>query len=339
MALVYAKDQPQGFSNTIEKIAFVGAGGQVGKYLVEPLLKTGKHVVTAITRPGSSSKLPDGLKIVKVDYNDDDDTELVEALRGQQALIITMSLAAPPDTISKLSKAAAKAGIPYVLPNWLGIDDGNIPLCDGVTLSQSREKIQTQFKSFVDTSYIFLVCSFWYEFSLGGGPYRYGFDFKNRSFIQFDDGTVKIPTTTWPQCGRAIASLLSLKNLPDDENDKSPTVSHFANASVYVTSFRVNQLEMFESAKRVTGTTDADWTITHETAEARWTDGHEAVHKGNYALFPKMLYSRMFFPNGDGAVLTSEVHNDILGLPVEDLDEYTAIAIRMSENDELAETH
>ena len=29
---------------------------------------------------------------------------------------------------------------------------------------------------------------------------------------------------------------------------------------------------MFESVKRVTKTTDADWTITHESSEQRWTD-------------------------------------------------------------------
>jgi len=41
----------------------------------------------------------------------------VETLRGQQVLIITISVAAPSDTISKLVRAAAKAGVPYILPN------------------------------------------------------------------------------------------------------------------------------------------------------------------------------------------------------------------------------
>ncbi|KAJ6036802.1 hypothetical protein N7540_001081 [Penicillium herquei] len=336
MARAYAKDQPQGFNNQIERIAFVGAGGQVGKYLVDPLLKTGKHVVTAITRPQSTSKLPEGLKVVRVDYSNDDDSALVEVLRGQQALIITMSMRAPPDTISKLVDAAAKAGVRYVLPNWIGIDSENAALCDGVSLSPIREKLRAQFKNFEHTSSIFIICSFWYEFSLGGGTTRYGFDFKDRSFIQFDEGNLKITTTTWPQCGRAIASLFSLKDLPDDPTDKSSTVSQFANGSVYISSFQVNQHDMFASVKRVTGTTDEDWTISRESAEERWNEGHDAVQQGNYALFPKMLYSRMFFPNGDGAELTSELHNDILGLPEEDLDEFTAVAVRMAMNGELA---
>jgi hypothetical protein len=76
----------------------------------------------------------------------------------------------------------------------------------------------------------------------------------------FDDGNVAINTSTWPQCGRAIANLLSLKELPDEETDWSPTLSQFRNGSIYISSFRLSQGDMFESVKRVTGTTDADWT-------------------------------------------------------------------------------
>lgn len=51
-------------------------------YLAEHLLKTGKHVMTAITRPSSTSKLPAGVHIARADYSGDDDAALVDALRG-----------------------------------------------------------------------------------------------------------------------------------------------------------------------------------------------------------------------------------------------------------------
>lgn len=296
--------------------------------------------MTAITRPGSASKLPEGASVVSVDYSGADDTALVEALRGQQALIITIAVSAPKGTINKLARAANKAGVPYVLPNWIGHDNANQALLDDSLLKAGRDSIVAEFKNMSGTSYLGLVCNFWYEFSLGGGADRYGFDFKKRSFIQFDDGNVAINTTTWPQCGRAVASLLSLKELPDDETDQSPTLSQFANRSVYISSFRLSQRDMFESVKRVTGTSDVDWTITHESAEQRWKDGRAEVEKGNFAAFPKQLYSRMFFPTSDGDYQSRRgLDNDILGLPVEDLDEYTAIAIRMGEDDELNKGH
>ena len=312
----------------------------MGKHIAEHLLKAGKHVVTAIARPSSTSKLPEGVQVARVDYSGDDDAALVEALRGQQVLIITMSVAAPSDTISKLVRAAAKAGVPYVLPNWFGHDAANNTLCNDSLLSHNRDSICAEIESLGIRSYLRLVCNFWYEFSLGGGPDRYGFDFKKRSFVLFDDGNVAINTSTWPQCGRAIANLLSLKELPDDETDRSPTLSQFRNGSIYISSFRLSQRDMFESVKRVTGTTDADWTITHESAEQRWKDGQAALQQGNMKAFTKMLYSRMFFPNGDGDYQSSRgLHNDLLGLTVEDLDEFTAIGVRMGENGEVSQSH
>lgn len=318
----------------------IQAGGSIGKHITQALLKTEKHTVTAITRPNSTSKLPEGVRIVRVDYSDDEGTDTIEALRGQQVLIITMSVTAPRGTIKKLVRAAAKAGVPYVLPNWFGHDDANDSLCDDSMLSTNRDSILAGFKTFDTTSYIFLVCNFWYEFSLGGGPDRFGFDFKKRSFIQFEESDVVLNTTTWPQCGRAIASLLSLKEHPDDDMDASPTLSQFANSSVYVSSFRLRQRDMWESVKRVTGTVDADWTITHESATQRWEESRDAVKQGDFAAFPRMLYSRMFFRSADGDYQSRRVlHNDLLGLPVEDLDVYTAIAIRMGENDEVVQRH
>ena len=297
-------------------------------------------MVTAIARPSSTNKLPEGVEVVQVDYSGDDNAELVEALKGQQALIITMSVTAPKDTMSKLVRAAAKAGVPYVLPNWFGHDAANDALCKDSFLSSSRDSICAEIKSLGVSSYLMLCCNFWYEFSLGGGPDRFGFDFQKRSFVLFDDGNVVINTSTWPQCGRAIANLLSLKELPDDENDASPTLSQFRNGSIYISSFRLSQHDMFLVVKRVTGTTDSDWTITHESAEQRWKDGHAAVQQGNWGAFTKMLYSRMFFANGDGDYeSTRGLHNDLLGLPVEDLDQATSLAVGMGERGEVAVSH
>lgn len=312
----------------------------MGRYLAEALLETGKHVLTAITRPGSTNILPQGMHVARVDYDGDNEAALVEAMQGQQVLIITMAVRAPRGTVTKLIRAASKAGVPYVLPNWFGHDNANNSLCDDSMLSPSRDSIFAEMASHRNTSYIFLVCNFWYEFSLGGGPDRFGFNFKTRSFIKFDDGNVPLNTSTWPQCGRAVANLLSLKEIPDNEADHSPTLSQFANSAVYISSFRVNQLDMFESIKRVTATTDVDWTITNESAEQRWKEAHAAVQQGNFREFPRQLYSRMFFPTADGDYQSNrDLHNKLLGLPVEDLDEYTEIAIRMAMNDEVVGHH
>lgn len=289
--------------------------------------------MTAITRANSSNKLPSGVKSVTVNY--DDESSLVSALKGQQFLIITMSVMAPGDTQSKLVRAAAKAGVPYVMPNWYGGDFMNEELSQSTRLGLTARAIVDEIQSLGVSTWVMLACSFWYEFSLAGGEIRYGFDFHGKAVTFYDDGDTKICTSTWEQCGRAVAAVLSLPELPADENDKSPTLSQFANSIVYISSFVISQKDMFESVKRVTGTTDADWKVSYEPSAKRYQDGMEAMKKGDMRGFGKMLYARIFFPNGDGN-FSSKLHNNLLGLPKEDLDERTKVAVKMAENNEVA---
>jgi hypothetical protein len=307
----------------------------MGKQITAALLSTGKHTITAITRPESTNKLPGGVKVVRLNYTseaEEDVTALIDALSDQQVLLITMSHKSL-NTTKSLVQAAAKAGVAYILPNWYGHDANNKQLISDSMMSSLLANAEL-IKELGVSSYFLLVCNFWYEFSLGGGPDRYGFDFTKRSLTFFDDGNVKINTSTWPQCGRAIANLLSLRQLPDDEDDTSPTISQFRDKCVYISSFRLSQRDMFESVKRVTGTTDEDWTIERKNTEATWKEGFEQVKAGNHAGWMKMGYSRMFFPNGDGDYENRiGTHNEVLGLKSgEDLDEATKIGIRMGEN-------
>lgn len=81
--------------------------------MAEALLKTGKHTITAITRHNSKNTLPEGILSKKVDYEKLE--TLVEALRGQDALVITLSGHAPiQETEEKLVKAAGEAGVPWM---------------------------------------------------------------------------------------------------------------------------------------------------------------------------------------------------------------------------------
>ncbi|GKZ73345.1 hypothetical protein AnigIFM50267_010029 [Aspergillus niger] len=319
----YAKDQPAGFKNSIERVAIVGAGGTVGLNIVTELLKTGKHTVTALTRADSTNIIPEGVQIAHINY--DDEATIVSALKGQQFLIITMAPTAPRDTHSKIVQAAAKAGIPYVMPNGYGGDIEKVKLGEETFLGPVNRAHRDEIAR-LGMQWITVCCGFWYDYSLAGGESRFGFDFDKRSLTIYDDGTTKNSTSTLAQIGRAVAKVLSLKELPEDESDKSPTLSSFLNKGIYFQSFVVNQKEMFESVKRVTGTTDADWTITHESTKKRYEEGLALVKGGNMAGFAKMLYARGFYPE-DASVHTSKAQNELLGLPEESLDEGTKAAI------------
>lgn len=307
-------------SNAIKNVAIVGAGGNSGRYMTESLLATGKHNVTAITRSDSKSDLPKGVKVAHVDYNNP--ASIVEALKGQDALIITMGVMAPRDTQPKLIQAAADANVPWVLPNAWSPDSTNEGLCKDVGIFQGQEVIKDLISKTGGSSYMNVTTGFWYEWSLSI-PDAYGFDFANKKVTFFDDGETKISTSTWPQVGRGAAGLMSL---PGHELEK------LKNKNVYLNSFTVSQKDMLDSVLRVTGGKIDDWSITKEPAKERYAAGVEAMQKGDRAGFARMMYTRVFYPDGNGDFETHKgTSNALLGLPKEDLDEATKAAIERAE--------
>lgn len=269
----------------------------------------------------------------KVNFSDP--TSLVAALRGQDALIITLAVGAPNEYEENLVRAAAEANVPWVMPNDYGIDPLNEVLGRESLVGARRTHIRDLIESVGKSSWTVLTCNFWYEFSLSWSPMNYGFDIPNRTVTFFDDGKTKIDTTTWEQCGRAVASLFSLKILPDHAGDESPCLSHFRNKPVYISSFLLSQRDMFDSVLRVTGTNEEDWTIRYQDVKERYAEGMAQVQRGYIPGFVQVLYSRVFYPDGSGNYSSRvPLHNELLGLPKEDLDERTAVAVKMAENDE-----
>ena len=104
--------------------------------MTEALLKTGKHTVTAITRVNSDSKFPKGVISKKVDYSKPE--TLVEALKDQDALVITLSGRTPHETEPQLINAAGEAGVKWILPNEWSPDTTNEAMVKDVFMFQSK---------------------------------------------------------------------------------------------------------------------------------------------------------------------------------------------------------
>lgn len=281
--------------------------------MAKHLIDGGKHKVTAISRPDSTSKMPEGLHGVK-QVNYDDHSSIVEALRGQDVLIITLSVMSPPESSTILIDAAIEAGVKWIVPNEYGVDHTNAEVARDTILGEKIQGIRDHItkKSGGKTSFIGVVCGFWYEFSLAGTEVRYGFDFDKKEVTFYSGGKVKMNTTSFPQLGRGIASLFSLKVLPEDENDKSPTLSHWKNGTVNISSFFVNQQDMFQSVLRVTGDKESDWKIYEEDVKERYEAGKAEMQKGSMRGFGKMLYARLFYPDG-AADFNDRLDNKVLG--------------------------
>ncbi|KAI9717486.1 MAG: hypothetical protein M1828_007186 [Chrysothrix sp. TS-e1954] len=330
MAQQYASSQPQGYKNHLQNIAIVGAGGTSGKFMVDALLKTGKHKVTAITRADSTNVIPSGVEKKLVNY--DDQSSLTNALKGQDVLIITLAVRSGEGLQNKLIDAAGDAGVRWILPNEWGYDSMDPGLGkDILNLGEKRVEIHKHIETLGKSTWTGVTCGFWYEFSLGGAPERWGFDFGKRTLTYFDDGLTRQNTSTWDQVGRAVASLLSMKVLPEDESDKSPCLNQYKNDYVYISSFNLTQKDMFESVKRVTGTKDSDWKIDSQPSKERFSQGMEMLQKGDMNGFPQLMYSRVLHQDGAAEFeKTKGLQNGVLGLLKEDLDEHTKMAIEYS---------
>lgn len=93
--------------------------------------------------------------------------------------------------------------------------------------------------------------------------------------------------------------------------------------------------EMLESALRVAGTKEDDWTITKEPAEERFSSGIAEIQEGKRIGFTKMMFTRVLFPDGCGDVQHNKgTLNSLLDLPMEEIDEATKVAIERSKTSE-----
>lgn len=261
---------------------------------------------------------------VNVDYNDP--SSLSSALKGMDVLIITMAVTAPPDTQSKLIHAAAEAKVPWVFPNEWGLDHRDESLAKETLIGEGIIKTRQLVESLGVSSWVAIVCGFWYEYSLSFSPVSYGFNFKNKQVTFYNEGKERLNTSTWDQCGRAVAKVLQLPI----KSDSGPSLSDYRNGMVYISSFAISQRDMLDSIHRVSGTTDKDWTIDREDAKKRWGDGMQELRqpeKGRLG-FAKLLYSRVFYPDEPGLFQNrAKLANEVLGLPEEDLDECSKKAI------------
>jgi hypothetical protein len=125
-------------------------------------------------------------------------------------------------------------------------------------------------------------------------------------------------TTTISQIGAAIAGCLAL---PRERID-----AEFANNCLYVSSFRLTQPELFSEVLRITGTTEEDWTVDRKKVQDLIDQGYDMVKSGQSLGYFKLVFGATYQRN-NGGDHTGRLHNEMLGLQEEDLDEVLRMSI------------
>lgn len=153
-------------------ITLVGAGGTIGKHILEALLAQGLHRITILTRAGSSASFhksaSDAVTVHPVDYTDT--AALVPLLRGVDVLVVTVAPTAYP-VQTPLFRAAAEAGVPYILPCEFG-GDPDAPLRRHLDFFSEKDAYRALVEELRVSSWIGVVCGPWFEVMMGMGAKR-----------------------------------------------------------------------------------------------------------------------------------------------------------------------
>jgi hypothetical protein len=177
-------------------------------------------------------------------------------------------------------------------------------------------QIEEYARTYPGLKWIGVATNPWTEMSLNYG--LFGVYVPARSLTLYS-GAGPFNSSSEAQVGRGIASLLSLP-LTNESNPRA-SLSHYANNFVYISSFLLTQDRLYESAKRVTGTTDDDWTVTKSSIEQRMKNAHHEMAKGNMMGGADLFYCH-YMGEGLGGDYEAKAKGDrqALDLEEEDLD-------------------
>jgi uncharacterized protein YbjT (DUF2867 family) len=296
---------------TGRKIAIVGASGKLGKPTLQALLSKGVHTITAIQRNDSTSELPPTVAVKKGSFTDE--TFLVGALEGQDVLLIIVPIPNM-DIGSFFIRAAAKAGVPYILPTEFGVDTPKVE--NEHSMMAPKMARRRLIEELGVSSWIAVIVNFWLDANIQNG--LWGIQVKDRKVEIFKGADAKISTTTVSRSGEGIAVLLSLSEAE---------LAKHKNKSYYFSSFELSQRDIFEAVKRATGTKDVDWDITEKDAAEIIRQSELKIREGDgyaewYRLFV-MFFQGIPGSNYEGKVVDLRGH----GLPNENLDTVVRQAI------------
>ena len=129
---------------------------------MKALLDAGHFNVSILTRSDSGATFPDGVTVKKGDYSSS--SFLESALKGQEVLVITLNALAPQETQSALIKAAANAGVPWVIPNEYSQDGSNEKLVEIVPVLAFKKQHRDEIQSLGVSNWIAVTTNPWFDF-------------------------------------------------------------------------------------------------------------------------------------------------------------------------------
>ncbi|KAL9118619.1 MAG: hypothetical protein Q9187_004832 [Circinaria calcarea] len=297
------KDRKAPFANmtqTIKNVIVIGASGNIGASIFKAIVDSGKFNVSVLSRPESTATYAAGIKVMKSDYSE---VSLVDALKGQDAVVSALGAASFAEEI-KIIDAAVKAGVKRFLPSEYGSNSQNANATALFPLFGIKVQTNKHLKAQESKGLTWTAIESGPAFDWGLQMGLVGFNINTKEAAIFDDGNRKFSTSNLSQVGNAVVAVL----LKPEET---------ANQFIYIDSFTATQNEILTELEKATG---EKWKVTESTTEAAKTEGQALFAKGDFSGL-LLLLNVLFLGEGYGSYFAKEavLGNEKLGLPKQDL--------------------
>jgi putative NADH-flavin reductase len=292
----------------IQKVTLIGANGKLGPEILHTLLSAGTFTVTVLSRSSSKSTYPPSVHVARVS-DDLPEDELVEALRGQDAVIVAFA-GSNSDLQIRLADAAARAGVQRFIPADFGsCDSSSSRALELVPLYLAKQRVRQHLEQLASgssqspgrLSWTSLVCGHFFDYGLKSGLLQ--FDIEACKARIFDGGEIKWSATTIETIARAVVRVLQ----KEDETK---------NRMLYIQSFCVTQNEVLKSLEHVT---DRSWEVEHVDSEKYIREARVRLDQRDPEAVEDLVSALgVVDANWEGK---DDFANSLLGLENEDLDQ------------------
>ncbi|CEJ83164.1 hypothetical protein VHEMI03185 [[Torrubiella] hemipterigena] len=289
--------------SAFKNVAIIGASGNIGKIILEALLRAQIYSVTVITRVDSDATFVTP-NVYRSDFSEGD---LVDAFRGQDVIISAVGAAAF-DEQQKIIDCALAAGVRHFMPSEFSASSQDEAVNKLLPLFSKKADLITYLREQEPKglSWSGIATSGLLDWGLLNGFLE--FDIPNKRATVWDDGNKSFTMTNEKQLGDAV--IAALKHW-----------DQVSNRYIYVASVETTQNKIVEALEKATA---SKWDILHVKTETQVQEATKQLTNGDYSGALTLVRATVFsnIPGLKSNYAKDEVlSNDVLGLEMEEIEE------------------
>lgn len=285
---------------SIKNVIIIGAGGNLGPSVLKAFLSSSFNT-TILSREGSSSTFPSGVKVLRANYDSVD--SLKQAFQGQDAVISLVGGGALGDQ-NKLIDASIAAGVKRFIPSEFGSNTTDPRTRAIVPVFEAKLKTVEYLKSKQDSiSWTGIVTGPFFDWGHKVG--FLGLNAQSKTATIVDSGNATFSATNLGTIGEAV-----VKTLEHAEATK--------NQYVYISGFQTTQNELLAAAEKITG---EKWTVDKVSSNDLKAKGNELLQKGDFSGLGPLIQAATFGEEQLGDLKPAGLWNEKLGLTQDDLED------------------